>query len=182
MPSVPCCLFPVLLPFDFLPFDFALSCALIHHHSWLTFAKKSPLTLLEVLYHRWSCLFYISESRLLHKWKILSAWTVFMSTKRKPLLAIVGVISSGRKLSNNDPVIYRLVHISSLDIDKHVSYGNIRYSFLWQKWYFLEITTNWQSLPGSVRVAEKRLEIPGHDSKFCLHSELGLHRDQLRIG
>ena len=43
-----------------------------------------------------------------------------MSTKRKPLLAIVGVISSGRKLSNNDLVIYPFVHISFSDIDKNV--------------------------------------------------------------
>ncbi|MDQ3975657.1 MAG: hypothetical protein M3264_03940 [Thermoproteota archaeon] len=41
-----------------------------------------------------------------------------MSTKRKPLLAIVGVISNGRRLSNNDLVIYRLVHISSSDMDE----------------------------------------------------------------
>ena len=46
-----------------------------------------------------------------------------MSTKRKPLLAIVGVISRGRKLSNNDPGIYPFVHISSSDIDKNLSYS-----------------------------------------------------------
>ena len=47
-----------------------------------------------------------------------------MSTKWKPLLAIVGVISRGRKLSNDDLVIYPFVHISSSNIDKNVSYSN----------------------------------------------------------
>ena len=104
---------------------------LLHHQSWLILARKSRLTLLEVLYHRWSCLFYISESRLLHEWRILSALTVFMSTKRKPLLAIVGVISSGRRLSINDLVIYRLVHISSSDMDEKF--------LLWEWMIFLDI-------------------------------------------
>ncbi len=130
--------------------------ARIHHQSWLTIARESPLTLLEVLYRGWPCLFYISESRLSNEWRILSALTVFMSTKRRPLLAIVGVISSGRRLSNNDLVTYRLLHISSSDIDEK--------RLLWEWIIFFGHITRRQSLPGSVRVGRKkvkpRFEVP----------------------
>jgi len=46
-------------------------------------------------------LFYISESRLLNEWRILGAQIAFMSTSRKPLIAIVGVTS--KRSENTQP-------------------------------------------------------------------------------
>jgi hypothetical protein len=99
-----------------LPSITTLLCARIHHQSWLTFAEVSfdvarsvvSWVIVSILYigvEIIKCMKDLECADCVHVYKTEAS-------------AIVGVISSARRLSNNDLVTYRLLHISSSDIDE----------------------------------------------------------------